>query len=564
MDHPLKLSPLLLAAAAIAALAALVSALFAGLIAYVDFYDAPYWDHWYHIDRDRLLADWMARNNEHPMVIDRIFFWLDDGLFDSRGRFLQFVSLALMAVQVATFAWLARAAGLKAWPVAAACFVFVFAAFGFEVLIWVFELSLVAAFTCAVGAMALLAHHKRSGSRVTLALSFLVAWLGVLSLANGLLIPPLLGVMAWLLGMRRTAIGFAVMALAGFAAHFSVGSSASAAAALGHPMEVAAHMLAQLGGPVGYTFGYLQKLGIRIPMEAGAVAAGVLVLAASVVALAFVVMRKRADAVFLALAGVILFALGTAGLTALGRYDMGVVQALSSRYNVNAALLYCAVLIVLIAGAGEAPERWRKLATWAAPVAALWLLVSAMTGYYILADLAGRHRAAVSGLTALVTGVRDDAAIGQLAFDPNVAERETAKMKAAGKWMFADAAALRIGGALTAEEAALAPCGTSAWSERMPHAKDGYRVAAGTFARTKEAGRDRHVLIVDAAGVIVGYGRAPRRPSDLNPLAGGDGQMIDWSGHIRAGAQPPFSAWLSGPETVRCGLGPSGDPAASP
>ncbi len=556
----LKRPSLALVALGLALLAALIAAVFAVLIAYVDFYDAPFWDHWYHVDRNTLLSSLFARNNEHPVIVDHLFFWLDDRLFSSRGRFLQLIMLAMLAAQVACFGWLAAMAGLRR-PWATGCAiatVFVFAAFGFEVLIWIFELSLVMAFTCAVAGPVLFAGHVRRGSRPMLAGAFAVAVLGVLSLANGVLIPTLLAPMAFLLKRRRAAIGFGVLAVLAWAWQLSSGGGAKPMW-FAHPVEVIGHFLVQLGAPAGFVLGYTHKVGIAIPADVAALLEGfgAVVIAAGL--LAWIWLRKRGDAAMLALAGVMLFSLATAGLTALGRFDMGLQQAMSSRYNTNAALLYSAIAIGALAFTRELPESWRRYAGWFAPAAALGLIAMAGTGLFISRDLAGRHREAIAGLTALVASVPDRAAVSHLAFEPERAGYEADKFRIARTWMFADEAPRRVGSMLTPAERAVVPCEKSVWVSEAPYPS--YSVARGTFARSAESAGGKHVLIADPTGLVVGYGRVARRASDLNPLAGADGQPVDWSGHVRASDQP-LSAWLFEGTSVRCALGPSGAPVS--
>lgn len=69
------------------------------------------------------------------------------------------------------------------------------------------------------------------------------------------------------------------------------------------------------------------------------------------------------------------------------------------------------------------------------------------------------------------------------------------------------------------------------------------------------------MLITDAYRTIAGYGLAPRRASDLNPLVQRDGAPIDWLGRIRANVAPPFKAWLADGQNVRCALGAGQAPA---
>src|SRR5690606_6653277 len=130
-----------------------------------------------------------------------------------------------------------------------------------------------------------------------------------------------------------------------------------------------------------------------------------------------IAVRRRRDPVMVAAAAIILFALATSGLVALGRFDMGPEQALSSRYNINAAILYSALLMVGLSAVADLPHPHRRALHWAGPALAAALLLFAFTSPPILQDLAGRYRGGLAGTVALVAGVRDEQAVGQLSFD---------------------------------------------------------------------------------------------------------------------------------------------------
>lgn len=536
--------------------ACLITLMFAVLVAYVAMYDAPYWDLWQHINRDNLLRDLFARNNEHPVVTNRLMFWLDDALFDSSSRFVQIVSLLLLGGQVALFAWLARMAGVKralllVAPVSA---VFIFYPFGFENTIWIFQVSMVLAFTSTLAAFTCVASHAQTGSLRALVGSIIFSILAVLSFANGVLAPTLaFAMMLWL--KPKSSMPLLVIAITAWIWQLSASRGGQGAAISPETLgAIAIHFLAQLGAPLGWAAGYAGQVGIRLDNQHVAILVGVLTLFFSGLALAFIWVRARKDPAAIAAAAVILFTLLTAALVALSRFSLGTEQALSSRYNVNVALLYSALLIVALMALDQLGDTTRDRLQWAAPLFTVPLLVIALSSAMLFVNLTGRYRGALEGTIALVAGVRDTDRIGQLSFDVDMAERETAEFRKNHKWMFAAPITLRVGEKLMEGDMQAPACTGAFWTMSDIDQAEGFRKAEGKLPRQHLSAGAIHVLITDASGAVSGYGRIPRRTSDLNPFVQQDGAIIDWIGRIRPNTSPPYRAWLADDRVIRCAL----------
>jgi hypothetical protein len=544
-----------IAARALVAVAAAITLLFAAAIAYVAIYDAPYWDLWQHINLEDVPNSLFDRNNEHPIVTGRLLFWLDEVLFSGTSRFVQAVSLVLLAVQVAAFVWLARMVGVnrQLLVVGAVSTVLVFYTFGFENTIWIFQAPMVLAFTSAVGGFVCFASFALHGSRVSLAGSIVFSILSILSFANGVLVPTMLGATAAWLRRPKAAIVFGAIALLAWIWQFGAGGGDVREApglVIGH------HFLAQLGGPIGWAWGYLWKLGgPSVDSMFAATIAGTIALLLALLALAYVALKRRRDPAALAAAAIIMFSLATAALVTLARSHMGPEQAMSSRYNINAAILYSAVFVLLLASLPEWPAALRRALVWVGPVLGIALLIMSATTAPMLQDLAGRYRAGLAGAVSLVAGARDEAAVGQLYFNHDFAVEQTAVFRRKGTWMFADPIARRMGEMLSGEERSAPPCAGSSWTVTTPDEGHQYRQADGRLARQTLSSGAFHVLIADPSGLIVGYGRVPRRASDLNPFARNDGRPIDWIGRVRPSQELPLTAWLGDGSKVRCALG---------
>lgn len=536
--------------------ASIVTVVFAGLVVYVAMYDAPYWDLWQHINRDNLLKDLFARNNEHPVVTNRLMFWLDDALFDSSSRFVQVVSLLLLAGQVALFAWLARMAGIKRalLLVAQVSAVFIFYPFGFENTIWIFQVSMVLAFTSALGAFTCLASYAVTGSLWTLGGSIVFSILSVLSFANGVFVPTLAFAMAlWV--KPKSSVPLFVVAVAAWAWQLSAsGGTQGVPASLQSLGAIATHFFVQLGAPFGSAASYAGHIGIPINNQLVAMLVGVLIVALAGLALAFIATRARRNPPATAVAAIILFTVLTAMLVAWSRFSHGAEQALSSRYNVNVALLYSALVIVAAMALNQATEETRARLQWVGPLLTLPLLAIALSSVVLFINLTGRYRGALEGTVALVAGVRDATSIGQLSFDVDMAERETAEFRKSHKWMFAAPITLRVGKALTDEEVKAPACTGASVAVSESDDAAGFRKVDGQLPRQKLSAGAIHVLITDASGIVSGYGRIPRRMSDLNPFVQQDGAIIDWIGRIRPNTVAPYRAWLADDRAIRCAL----------
>lgn len=535
--------------------AAAVTLLFAVLVAYVTMYDAPYWDLWQHVNRDTLLKDLFSRNNEHPVVTNRLMFWIDDALFSASSRFVQFVAFLSLASQIVLFAWLARIAGAKRalLIVAPVSTVFILYPFGFENTIWIFQVSMVCAFTSALGAFTLFAAYAQRRSLAALCCSLAFSTIAVLSFANGVLVPTIVAAMAlWL--KPKSSIPFVIITLLAWAWQLSAAPGAPSVITFETIGAVLEHFLIQLGSPVGWAAGYVHHLRISISNQDVAFLAGLLVMALSFAALAFICLRARRSPAMVAVAAVIVFSLATAALIAISRHAMGTEQALSSRYNINAALLYSALLIVALVAAQQFEGRARRWLAWGGTALTVPLLALALTSAVIFINLTGRYRGALEGTVSLVAGVRDEDRIGQLAFDIDLAERETAEFRKNRKWMFAAPITLRLGEKLSATDIAAPACAGASWTISDSGGAAGFRKVTGLLPRQSLSVGAKHVLITDASDAFIGYGHVPRRASDLNLFVQQDGAIIDWIGRIRPNTAPPYRAWLADDNTIRCAL----------
>src|SRR5690606_39031243 len=120
----------------------------------------------------------------------------------------------------------------------------------------------------------------------------------------------------------------------------------------------------------------------------------------------------------------------------------------------------------------------------------------------------------------------------------HIVQPGAARLRAEQKSVFAESVAHRVGMPLTSTELSSPLCGHSNWQVAPSSPDVQYARVNGRFARTEVVSGAAHVLIADGTNRIVGYGRVPRRPSDLNPFARGDGKDLDWQGHVQRNVSP--------------------------
>jgi hypothetical protein len=156
------------------------------------------------------------------------------------------------------------------------------------------------------------------------------------------------------------------------------------------PVRTAAYVTAYLGGAVA----------AWRPWAATAAGTAGLTVAAALVVWSLRHGKARGIAPFVSL---LLYSLGAAGLTALGRGSEGVAQALSSRYGTPAMLFWVGALGVGLTTLRHAGPRTRAALLAAAVVLSASLALNTRHGFYALQE---RHRHYAPAAAALADGDR--------------------------------------------------------------------------------------------------------------------------------------------------------------
>ena len=295
---------------------------------------------------------WELRN-EHRMVLPKMFLGVDLRWFQARQVFLLTSIFVIQLLQWGLLCWSMRVLGGwrgALWRTGAGLAAFcLFCPSQWENLIWGFQVCFVLPQLLAtLSFVALLLYWMRSQQHPDerpparfLVLSVLAALGASYSLASGSLLWPLLVAAALYLRLRAATWSFAVTGVVSTALYFyhyaRPAVHAAPAAALGAPISLLKFWAFYIGGP-------WEHHGMRDP-EILALA-GIGVLLALLAPALEEVRRFRPFAMLLAL--IMAFCLATALLTAVGRADLTLGQALSSRYQTVALLFWCCVGLLFL------------------------------------------------------------------------------------------------------------------------------------------------------------------------------------------------------------------------
>lgn len=270
-----------------------------------------------------------ARHNEHRLVVPRLWFLADLLLFQGTQAFLIAVIVVSSAVHAAVLAGVFRSLGHRGWPFwiyAAAALGALLSPAQWENLVWGFQVQFVQVWLFASLAFMAVARAEGRAEWWLVVAGIAAALASTYSMANGLLVWPLLVALAlwsrvrggplWLL--VATALVVVAVEAVGFRAHPGHGDPAQTIA---EPAQVLIYAFRYLANAIG-------AIGTSGQELAGA-ALVLAVLAMTVEALVRPGRYRPGHAVLLAIAG---FVIGAALVTALGRVNFGLGQANATRY----------------------------------------------------------------------------------------------------------------------------------------------------------------------------------------------------------------------------------------
>ena len=382
----------------------------------------PYWDQWSAVfDYFRFRSgeigvfDLFAQSNEHRIFFPRLIMFTDLALFGGRNAFNVLMSDVFQLAHLCLLLWMGRvllARSFAGWAVSAFVTTAMLTGSQYENIYWGFQSQFVMVYLFASVSLAAAASLSPAGRTTpsavaSLACCVLSAVVATFSMANGLLVWPLVILVALERRAGRLDLSIlltvAVAAIAFYAHGYkAVAGHTPVTAALHRPLDAASYGLAYLGAVVA-------PQDIQGAQDMGLILAVLLV----VLAARRIARRERLDRLDLFSWGAVLFVLLSAAVTTLGRFEFGAIQALSPRYVTPDAVLWSATAVlalkevraaVAVAAHGLCCSSVALLTAWLA-------LADQPLAFERMADHEAKMRVASD---AVVVGVTDPATLADL------------------------------------------------------------------------------------------------------------------------------------------------------
>lgn len=480
----------------------------------------PSTDGWEQIDIalqgvNPLSPAWLwEQHNEHRMVIPKLFLAADLLLFRATQKFLLTSILATQFLLLLLLAWSMRVlggwrgtvwrtgVGIAAfclfWPTQWENFIIGFSV-GFILLGLFAILSLVE--------LILYWKHseRQSGDQhawVHLLLSLLAALGATYSLANGNLLWPLLLVAALLLRLRLAAVlsflvtGTVSTVLYLHNYHRPLGHG-NPTSSIHSPLEIFQYIATYFGSP-------WVRHDVRL-----ATCIGIAGLAAAFFVLfRFPAYLRAGRPLPVLLVLILVFCLGTAFITSLGRLNFGVRQAFASRYHTFALLFWCCLGLLLLMSESVKARRGRFLV-----VQIFMLAIIVWSSHITRNDVRGARLRGFQinvAATAMFVGARDDVQFAKAAItNPGAVSAEAQFMQKNGLSAYSDNAYTQLGKPLESVYRLASPeeC-TGVVESTATVAASGpssvVRVAGWVWDRQHQ--RPPSAIVITEGGIIAGLG----------------------------------------------------------
>ncbi len=506
----------------------------------------PHWDEWAlfdHLARNQGWSlNWLwAQHNEHRILLPKIFFLLDVYWFRGTQTFLLLSIFLVQLLQITLLsASLRILVGLRdaAWRIGTGFIGFCIACpTQYENLVWGFQLQFVipaAMATLAILSLLMFYHSSdddRGNARwVWLLLCVVAAMAATWSLANGMLLWPLLLFTALILRMRRSTVaalliaGAANVGLYFFHYHRPAPDSGTIPA------------LHSLGNSMEYVAVYFGSTFVRHSSGKIALIAGSVGIAVAFVIIARAFRRRRNGSLFqLQLSLLMALCIATAAITASGRLHLGLEQASASRYQTFALLFWCCLGLSLLSGLAQRATLNGGLTAYAG--FCLLLMLGFGTQFRLPLTDAQWHQLRLKQVSlALMTGVHDPVVLADAYPYPDVVIRSAEYMKRQRLSIFAGKQYSQLGQPITSAYQLPAPSTCSGYvsSSQLLPSDRGQGLRLTGFAWDGESQRPAKNVIAVEDGVIAGFGTSVSIPLGANHVTPqADPTRYGWAAFVR-------------------------------
>ena len=494
------------------------------------------------------LAILFAQHNEHRILVPRLLFFADIIWFHGLGQIGLVAIFLVQTLHAALFLWVlgtARPIARGRWAVGGVVVALMFSLGQAENFSSEFQVAFVCVFATATASFLFFARAATwpAGRGGALVCSFAAVLVSAFTMANGIVAAAVLVAMALLArqGWRVTLACFVWVTAIGivyFHGYEPVEQSSRPIDALAQPVAFVSYVAIYLGSVLGGT-------------RAGAGSLGWIGIVAAIAATIRVGMARPVRPTSLMLVGVMLFVGASAAITASGRINYSLQQALSSRYVTGSVTFWCAQLCFWWTDPSVWPAR-RIVSSWTSRTAV------GVLGIVLVIAMGKVQSAAKPALWAqnylendasnlLLLGLDDPTVIGRTAWSDADVQQLMPLLRERRLSIFGGPDGGRFGAPLGLGIVTQPGTCTGAITTAVADARlgpDGARVS-GQAWNLAERRQIRRVLLTDGRGIVVGLASSGIPGSARS----------DWRGYAVAPIGDTLSAYGVLDQERLCALG---------
>lgn len=514
----------------------------------------PFHDQWdASLLPDQSIQYLFAFSNEHRPALARLLGWLDWYLAGARnGVNATFIALCYPAIGLALLKLVHMIVGdwRRAGLYSALALSFMVSAEQWENLLWGFQTAFVGSFAFAFIALAsasYLAKPMRSvaGTAITAFVCLVASLFAVFSLASGLLSLIFVAIYLFVIGVpKKLKYGYLIFAIAVLGFYFHGYASPSLHS---NPLTSVRHVL----GIGLYVFEYLGA-----PFAVGTAALATVIGELGLLLLIIVVASgaitlfdnpglrsTERGAAYIALLFFALFIATTAGITALGRLNFGIEQAMTSRYGTPALAFWGTLIALYLVQPYVSTGTATRLIQWGGAILGTVLACYVAKNQLSYIPMAREMRAAkFSGAIAYIVGLRNYPVVMRIYPNPPLLAKShldvpMQRLREARKSIFARELPYELGTRFT-QQADAVHQGCRGYIDKRMIVRDQSpvisEVQGWAWDEERKKGPDL-IVFTDVQGLIVGYAGLGLLRSDVPhvfPIIRSN--YTGWYGFVRA------------------------------